>query len=72
MIHPFLQTINLVRQNEQKAELKALGADEVINYQEENVTQRVKQITSNKMAHGGLDCIGGNFTKVVLLSHIHN
>lgn len=59
-----LQTINLVRRNEQKAELKELGADEVINMTEENVVQRVKKLTLDKMAHGGLDCIGGPFTKV--------
>lgn len=53
-----------MRQNGQKEELKALGADEVINYREENVVQCVKKITQERMAHGGLDCIGGNFTKV--------
>ena len=43
-----------------------MGADEVINYAEENVVQRVKKTTHEKMAHGGLDCIGGNFTKVCM------
>ncbi|XP_024373971.1 uncharacterized protein [Physcomitrium patens] len=62
------KTINLVRRNDQKAELKELGADEVINYMEENVVQRVKKVTKEKMAHGGLDCIGGNFTKTVMSS----
>ncbi|KAG0587964.1 hypothetical protein KC19_2G205200 [Ceratodon purpureus] len=66
--HLGFKTINLVRRNKQKSELRALGADEVINYTEENVVQRVKKITHDKMAHGGLDCIGGNFTKTVMSS----
>eukprot|EP00249_Psilotum_nudum_P001438 c13904_g1_i1 orf=69-1085(+) len=60
-----IKTINLVRRNEQKEELKAIGADEVINFKEENVVELVKKITGGKMAFGAIECVGGELTKVV-------
>ncbi len=43
--HWGIKTINLIRRKEQKAELKALGADEVISTSDEDVATRVKEIT---------------------------
>ncbi|KAL3698648.1 hypothetical protein R1sor_012724 [Riccia sorocarpa] len=66
--HKGIKTINLVRRPEQKEELKALGADEVICYTSEDVVSRVKEITGNKLAYGALDCVGGDVTKLVAAS----
>jgi NADPH:quinone reductase-like Zn-dependent oxidoreductase len=60
-----IKTINVVRRAEQKAELKALGADEVISSSDEDVVSRVKEITHGKLAYGAIDPIGGEFTKTV-------
>ena len=60
-----IKTINVVRRAEQKAELKALGADEVILSSDEDVVSRVKEITHGKLAYGAIDPIGGKFTKTV-------
>jgi trans-2-enoyl-CoA reductase len=60
-----IKTINVVRRAEQKAELKALGADEVISSSDEDVVSRVKEITHGKLAYGAIDSIGGEFTKTV-------
>ncbi|KAH9564287.1 hypothetical protein CY35_04G017700 [Sphagnum magellanicum] len=38
-------------------ELKAIGADEVINYIKEDVVDRVKQLTGGKLAYAGIDCL---------------
>jgi NADPH:quinone reductase-like Zn-dependent oxidoreductase len=48
--HWGIKTINLVRRKEQKAELEALGADEVISTSDEDVVTRVKDITGGKLA----------------------
>lgn len=53
------RTINIVRRKELAAELKQLGADEVVSSSEENVVERVKQITGGAMAPYALDCVGG-------------
>ncbi|KAL2653311.1 hypothetical protein R1flu_021439 [Riccia fluitans] len=66
--HKGIKTINLVRRSEQKAELEALGADEVICYTSEDVATRVKEITGNKLAYGALDAVGGELTKTVTAS----
>ena len=60
-----IKTINVVRRAEQKAELEALGADEVISSSDEDVVSRVKEITHGKLAYGAIDSIGGEFTKTV-------
>jgi NADPH:quinone reductase-like Zn-dependent oxidoreductase len=60
-----IKTINVVRRAEQKAELKALGADEVISSSDEDVVSRVKEITHGKLVSGAIDAIGGEFTKTV-------
>ncbi|KAH8959048.1 hypothetical protein BDL97_06G060800 [Sphagnum fallax] len=66
--HWGIKTINVVRRKEQKAELKALGADEVISTSDKDVVTRVKEITGGKLAYGALDAVAGEFTKQVLAS----
>ncbi|CAM6050344.1 unnamed protein product [Sphagnum compactum] len=66
--HWDIKTINLVRRKEQKEELKALGADEVISTNDEDVVTRVKEITGGKLAYGGLDAVAGELTKQVCAS----
>ncbi|KAL3695748.1 hypothetical protein R1sor_009824 [Riccia sorocarpa] len=63
-----IKTINLVRRPEQKAELEALGADEVICHTSEDVVSRVKEITGKKLAYGALDAVGGELTERVAAS----
>ncbi|XP_024522419.1 enoyl-[acyl-carrier-protein] reductase, mitochondrial [Selaginella moellendorffii] len=63
--HQGIKTINLVRRNEQKEELKALGADVVINFKEENVLEIVREVTKGRMVYGATDCLGGKTTKLV-------
>ncbi|CAM6126873.1 unnamed protein product [Calypogeia fissa] len=66
--HVGVKTINIVRRPDQKEELFALGADEVICSTTEDIVERVREITSGKLAHGALDCVGGNVTKAVAAS----
>jgi NADPH:quinone reductase-like Zn-dependent oxidoreductase len=66
--HWGIKTINLVRRKEQKAELKALGADEVISTSDDDVATRVKEITGGKLAYGALDAVAGELTKQVAAS----
>jgi len=55
-----IKTINLVRRAEQVAELKALGADEVVVSTSENVVERVKAITGGKGVRNIFDCVAGD------------
>jgi NADPH:quinone reductase-like Zn-dependent oxidoreductase len=67
--HWGIKTINVVRRGEQKEELKALGADEVIcTNEEEDVATRVKEITGGKLAYGAIDPVAGTLTKQVVAS----
>ncbi|KAG0607990.1 hypothetical protein M758_8G069700 [Ceratodon purpureus] len=66
--HWGIKTINIVRRKEAVAELKALGADEVIVSTEEDVVARVKEITGGKGAYGALDAICGTMTKTIAAS----
>ncbi|EFJ16159.1 hypothetical protein SELMODRAFT_268645 [Selaginella moellendorffii] len=66
--HLGIKTINVVRREEQKEELRQLGADEVICSTTEDVVARVKEITDKKLVHGALDCVGGELTKSVAAS----
>jgi NADPH:quinone reductase len=52
------KTINVVRRREQVAELKALGADEVICSADEDVTARVREITGRGV-RAAIDAVGG-------------
>jgi trans-2-enoyl-CoA reductase len=59
--HWGLKTINLVRRSELVAELKALGADHVLNTQEEtDIPARVREITGGNMAYAGIDAVAGD------------
>ncbi|CAM6092597.1 unnamed protein product [Calypogeia fissa] len=66
--HLDIKSINIARRPEQKQELLALGADEVICSTTEDVVSRVKQITSKKLAYGALDAVGGELTQVITAS----
>jgi trans-2-enoyl-CoA reductase len=63
--HWGIKTINIVRRSEAKAELKALGADQVISSADEDVVARVKEITGGKGAWGALDAIAGSMTQTL-------
>lgn len=66
--HYGIKTINLVRRSEQKAELKALGADEVISTKDEDLVARVKEITGGKGAWAALDAVCGTMTALLMAS----
>lgn len=66
--HWGIKTINIVRRPEQKAELRALGADEVICSTEEDAVARVKEITAGKLAWGALDAVSGSMTATLASS----
>ncbi len=66
--HWGIKTINIVRRAEQKEELKALGADEVISTDNEDVATRVKEITGGKLAYAAIDAVAGTLTKQVTAS----
>ncbi|MCO5579213.1 hypothetical protein L7F22_033067 [Adiantum nelumboides] len=63
--HYGIKTINIVRKDAWKEELKALGADEVINSETEDVVERVKDITGGKLAYAAVDAVGGSLTKTI-------
>lgn len=54
-----LKTINVVRRREAVAELKALGADEVICTADEDLAARVREITDGQGVTAALDAVGG-------------
>ena len=53
------KTINVVRRREQVEELKALGADEVICTADEDLVERVKEITGREGLTKAIDAVGG-------------
>jgi NADPH2:quinone reductase len=53
------KTINIVRRREQIDELKDLGADEVVCSTDENIVDRVAQITSKSGVYAAIDAVGG-------------
>jgi trans-2-enoyl-CoA reductase len=60
--------INVVREGRPDlvAELKELGADEVVASNEEDMVEAVKRITGGKLAFAAVDSVGGDlFSKVV-------
>jgi NADPH:quinone reductase-like Zn-dependent oxidoreductase len=64
--HIGIRTISVVRRDEHIEELKALGADEVINSEREDLAKRVKEITGGKGADAAVDPVGGALTGQVL------
>jgi NADPH:quinone reductase len=57
--HAGFRTINIVRRKELAAELKALGADEVLSSAEDNIVTRVQEITNGAMVPYAIDAVGG-------------
>ncbi|PSC73519.1 trans-2-enoyl-mitochondrial [Micractinium conductrix] len=56
-----IKTINVVRRLELAAELKELGADEVVvNGSGERLVDRVKELTGGRGAYAAVECIGGD------------
>jgi NADPH:quinone reductase-like Zn-dependent oxidoreductase len=56
-----LKTINLVRRKEQIQELKAIGADKVLNTDDgSDIVAEIKKITNGKGAYGAFDAVGGD------------
>lgn len=53
------RTINVVRRRAQVEELKALGADEVIATDDEDLVERVKEITGREGLSKAIDAVGG-------------
>jgi len=54
-----LRSINVVRRSEQAAPLKALGADEVISLDKEQLLERVDEITDSQKVKYAVDCVWG-------------
>ncbi|KAI5066843.1 hypothetical protein GOP47_0017371 [Adiantum capillus-veneris] len=63
--HLGIKTINIVRRDKWISELKALGADEVINSEKQDIVAEVKAITMGRLAYGAIDAVGGDLTKSV-------
>lgn len=63
--HLGLRTINIVRRAEAAAELKALGADEVLVHGADDIAARVRKLTGGAGAWGGVDCVGAEWTATV-------
>ncbi len=62
------KTINVVRRREQVAELKTLGADEVICTDDEGISERVKEITGKAGLTKAIDAVGGQTGAAVMNS----
>lgn len=60
------KTINVVRRREQVEELKALGADEVICTADEDIGERVKEITGKVGLTKAVDAVGGQTGAAVM------
>jgi NADPH:quinone reductase-like Zn-dependent oxidoreductase len=57
--HDGFRTINVVRRQETAEQLRALGADAVIDTSSESLEQRVKQLTDGKGVRHAIDAVGG-------------
>ena len=54
--------------DEKAAKARDLGADEVINYSEEDIAQRVKELTGGQGADLVLDHVGADFWPAAVAS----
>lgn len=61
-----IRTINVVRRAAQKQELLDAGADEVIVSSEENIAERVAEITGGQGAYGAIEAVGGDVLEQVI------
>ncbi|HEV2861718.1 MAG TPA: zinc-dependent alcohol dehydrogenase family protein [Pyrinomonadaceae bacterium] len=61
------KTVNVVRRREQAEELKTLGADECIVTDEEDITERVREITGGSLTKA-IDAVGGETGAAVMRS----
>ena len=61
------KTVNVVRRREQAEELKTLGADEVICTDEEDIPERVREITGGSLTKA-IDAVGGETGAAVMRS----
>jgi NADPH:quinone reductase-like Zn-dependent oxidoreductase len=61
-----IRTIGTVRRNEGIAGLKALGADEILNTQEDKLPKRVMEITEGKGVKAVLEAVGGKTAATAL------
>lgn len=66
--HKGFKTINVVRRRAQVEELKALGADEVICTEDEDMVERVKEITGQAGLTKAIDAVGGETGGAVVRS----
>ncbi|HEX8774063.1 MAG TPA: zinc-dependent alcohol dehydrogenase family protein [Pyrinomonadaceae bacterium] len=66
------KTINVVRRREQVAELKALGADECICTDDEDIVERVREITGKAGLTKAIDAVGGETGSAVMRALGHN
>lgn len=60
------KTINVVRRREQVKELQALGADEVICTADEDLVERVREITGRAGVTKAMDAVGGETGAAVM------
>jgi NADPH:quinone reductase-like Zn-dependent oxidoreductase len=60
------KTINVVRRREQAEELKALGADECICTDDEDIVERVREITGRVVVAKAIDAVGGETGAAVM------
>jgi NADPH:quinone reductase len=62
------KTINVVRRREQVEELKGLGADEVVCTADEEIVERVREITGREGLTKAIDAVGGETGGAVIQS----
>jgi NADPH:quinone reductase len=60
------KTINVVRRREQAEELKALGADEVVSTDDEEIAERVREIAGKAGVTKAVDAVGGETGAAVM------
>jgi len=70
--HFGFKTINVIRNEQNKAELLAAGADEVIVTSKESVKERVAAITGGTGVKYAIDCVGGDATSDIIASMAYN